>query len=46
MAETAVPDLAAAPAKVGRDRHRGLELLRATEAAALTRRAHVTRASG
>ena len=36
MAETVVPDLAAAPAKVGRDRHRGLELLRATEAAALS----------
>jgi fructose-1,6-bisphosphatase II len=37
MADTAsARDLAAAPAKVGRDRHRGLELLRATEAAALS----------
>ena len=37
MADTVVPDLAAtAPARVGRDRHRGLELLRATEAAALS----------
>jgi fructose-1,6-bisphosphatase II len=37
MADTAaVPDLATAPARVGRDRHRGLELLRATEAAALS----------
>jgi fructose-1,6-bisphosphatase II len=36
MAETASPDLAAPPARVGRDRHRGLELLRATEAAALS----------
>jgi fructose-1,6-bisphosphatase II len=36
MADTAVPDIAAFPARVGRDRHRGLELLRATEAAALS----------
>jgi fructose-1,6-bisphosphatase II len=36
MADTASPDLAAPPARVGRDRHRGLELLRATEAAALS----------
>ena len=37
MADAAVPDLAVAtPARVGRDRHRGLELLRATEAAALS----------
>jgi fructose-1,6-bisphosphatase II len=36
MADTVAPDLAAAPARVGRDRHRGLELLRATEAAALS----------
>jgi fructose-1,6-bisphosphatase II len=36
MADTAVPDVAAFPARVGRDRHRGLELLRATEAAALS----------
>jgi fructose-1,6-bisphosphatase II len=36
MAETTSPDLAAPPARVGRDRHRGLELLRATEAAALS----------
>jgi len=36
MADPAVPDLAAFPARVGRDRHRGLELLRATEAAALS----------
>jgi fructose-1,6-bisphosphatase II len=36
MTDTAAPDLAAAPARVGRDRHRGLELLRATEAAALS----------
>jgi fructose-1,6-bisphosphatase II len=37
MADSAaVPDLATAPARVGRDRHRGLELLRATEAAALS----------
>ncbi|HWF57230.1 MAG TPA: fructose-bisphosphatase class II family protein [Candidatus Dormibacteraeota bacterium] len=36
MADTAVPDIAALPARVGRDRHRGLELLRATEAAALS----------
>lgn len=36
MADTVVPDLTAAPARVGRDRHRGLELLRATEAAALS----------
>ncbi|MBJ7596095.1 MAG: fructose-bisphosphatase class II family protein [Candidatus Dormibacteraeota bacterium] len=36
MAETVVPDLTAPPARVGRDRHRGLELLRATEAAALS----------
>jgi fructose-1,6-bisphosphatase II len=37
MADTVVPDIAAAaPARVGRDRHRGLELLRATEAAALS----------
>ncbi|MGH7722759.1 MAG: fructose-bisphosphatase class II family protein [Candidatus Dormibacteria bacterium] len=35
MANTAVPDRAP-PARVGRDRHRGLELLRATEAAALS----------
>ncbi|MDQ6847961.1 MAG: fructose-bisphosphatase class II family protein [Candidatus Dormibacteraeota bacterium] len=36
MADTVVPDLTAPPARVGRDRHRGLELLRATEAAALS----------
>ena len=36
MADTVLPDLDAAPARVGRDRHRGLELLRATEAAALS----------
>jgi fructose-1,6-bisphosphatase II len=36
MADTAAHDLAAAPARVSRDRHRGLELLRATEAAALS----------
>jgi fructose-1,6-bisphosphatase II len=36
MADTASPDLAAPPARVGRDSHRGLELLRATEAAALS----------
>jgi fructose-1,6-bisphosphatase II len=36
MTDTVAPDLATAPAKVGRDRHRGLELLRATEAAALS----------
>ena len=36
MAETSVPDVSTAPARVGRDRHRGLELLRATEAAALS----------
>ncbi len=36
MTDTVVPDLNAPPARVGRDRHRGLELLRATEAAALS----------
>jgi fructose-1,6-bisphosphatase II len=36
MADTAVPEVAQFPARVGRDRHRGLELLRATEAAALS----------
>ena len=36
MADAAAHDLAMAPARVGRDRHRGLELLRATEAAALS----------
>ena len=37
MADTLLPpDVRPTPAKVGRDRHRGLELLRATEAAALS----------
>jgi fructose-1,6-bisphosphatase II len=36
MADTVTPDLATVPARVGRDRHRGLELLRATEASALS----------
>jgi fructose-1,6-bisphosphatase II len=37
MADTAhARDLATVPARVGRDRHRGLELLRATETAALS----------
>ena len=36
MADTLLPEVTAAPARVSRDRHRGLELLRATEAAALS----------
>ncbi len=35
MTDVVARDLATTPARVGRDRHRGLELLRSTEAAAL-----------
>lgn len=36
MADAAVSELRPSPARISRDRHRGLELLRATEAAALS----------